>query len=65
MSRKESDKEKLWNAGIKASEPLKWKEFKCPCCGGVATIGTYMSLTTAECHACGLMMKRGVKRWRV
>lgn len=62
MSRKDSDKEKLWNAAMTAYEPLKWNEFKCPSCGGVATVGTMLNTTTAECHACGLRVRKGAIR---
>lgn len=56
-------KEGLWEEGIKYKEPLKYAEFKCPRCRGVATVGTFNGLTTVECHACGLKRTKGSARW--
>lgn len=47
----------LLKAAKKAVEPLKLKEFRCPMCGGVASVGWKCGVLRAECHACGLRAK--------
>lgn len=52
MNRKEQ-KNRLLKEGLKHKEPLKFNEFTCPLCGGIATTGTVSLKTRVECHACG------------
>lgn len=60
MSRKKTE---LWAEAAKHKQPLKYAEFKCPACGGIATIATFQNLTVVECHACGAKIRKEANRW--
>lgn len=65
LSRKEESGESkrkqrlLLKEGLKHLKPLKYKEFKCPICGGMASVSCFNSVVAAECHACGLRAWKG------
>lgn len=48
---------KLMEEAKKHLAPLKFVEFKCPICGGIATVNKFMGVITAECHACSCREK--------
>lgn len=54
MKKKRNDeqvKKMLLGVGRKYVEPLKHVEFKCPYCGGIATVCIRYDKIIAECHA--------------
>lgn len=52
MSKREN-KNKLMTSAKKHLKPLKFEEFKCPLCKGVASVSCKFGVIRAECHACG------------
>lgn len=48
---KEQVRKMLLGVGRKYVEPLKHVEFKCPYCGGIATVHIRYDKIIAECHA--------------
>ena len=52
MKRTDADKEKLRELGKKNFDALKHTEFKCPICGGIATVCLESGSIRSECHAC-------------
>ena len=48
---KEQVRKMLLGVGRKYIEPLKHAEFKCPICGGVATVYVQYDTLIVECHA--------------
>ena len=55
---KEQVRKMLLGVGRKYVEPLKHSEFKCPICGGVATVCVEYDKLIAECHAEGLSVSQ-------
>lgn len=51
---KVEDRKLLMGVAKNYIEPLKHIEFKCPICGGVASVGIEYDTLIAECHAEGL-----------
>ena len=60
---KKEARKKLLEEGLKHRKALVHEEYICPICGGIATIGTFENITTAECHACGIKYMGVVKKW--
>lgn len=58
-NRKE-DRKLLFNVAKNYIEPLKHSEFKCPICGGIATVCVEYDKLIAECHAEGLSVSQRV-----
>lgn len=48
---KVEDMKLLMGVGKKYIKPLKHAEFKCPICGGVATVCVQYDTLIVECHA--------------
>lgn len=48
---KVEDMKLLMGVGKKHIEPLKHAEFKCPICGGIATVYVQYDTLIVECHA--------------
>lgn len=44
----------LTDAAIAHAVPLKHTEFKCPCCGGIASAVIEEGVIKAECHVTGM-----------
>ncbi|MDO4486071.1 MAG: hypothetical protein Q4C46_05675 [Bacillota bacterium] len=55
---KATAKKALLERAKREFEPLKFKEFKCPVCGGIATVSCIDGSFVTECHACGLRAGR-------
>lgn len=51
-TRKES-REMLLKAGEENFKPLIHNEFKCPVCGGIASVSVVTRIMRSECHSCG------------
>lgn len=47
----------LLRVGKEVVIPVRLKEFKCPVCGGVASVVCRDSVLRAECHACGIWVE--------
>ena len=47
-----AEKKALLREGLKHKKNLVHSEFKCPICGGIATVATENFGTRVECHAC-------------
>lgn len=48
---------KLLQEGLRRLIPLKYVEFACPVCGGIATVNRMGDIIIVECHACGRKAK--------
>ena len=44
----------LTDAAREHAVPLKHTEFKCPCCGGIASAVIEQGVIKAECHVTGM-----------
>lgn len=47
-----AEKRSLLREGLKHRKNLVHSEFRCPICGGIATVATENFGTRVECHAC-------------
>ena len=47
-----AEKKALLREGLKHRKNLVHSEFRCPICGGIATVATENFGTRVECHAC-------------
>lgn len=47
-----AEKRSLLREGLKHRKNLVHSEFRCPICGGIATVATGNFGTRVECHAC-------------
>lgn len=56
---RKNDRELLLKVGLGYLKPLKYTEFKCPICGGIATVSRFNQVTTAECYACDTRAWKG------
>lgn len=56
MSRKAKE-ETLMRAAKEVFRPLKFTEFRCPHCGGVAAVHCLNEVLHAECYGCGVWKK--------